>query len=288
MTTPATRDLSVGLGLKLQHLDAALAQDPSDGLWFEVHAENHMVAGGPRLACLHAVAQDFALSIHGVGLSIAGPAPLDDQHLQRLCRLVQAVQPTLVSEHMAWSFDGQTYFPDLLAPTRTDELLDHVCRRIDHIQQQLGQRIAIENATHYHADPGHHLSEDQFWSRLVRRTGCGVLLDINNALLSAHNLGLPSDQALAWVAALPPEAVTEIHLAGYHSDPEWGDALRIDHHGSAVAPETWAAYAQALSALGPVPTLIEWDNHVPDFECLMAQRAHGLALWQQAQEAAHA
>lgn len=288
MTAVDTRAMSVGVGLKLQHLNEALAHDASDGLWFEVHAENHMVDGGPRLACLHAVAQRFPLSIHGVGLSIAGPAPLDEQHLQRLCRLVQALQPQLVSEHMAWSFDGQTYFPDLLAPTRTTELLDHVCRRIDRIQEQLGRRIAIENATHYSKDPGHTLSEAQFWSRLVARTGCAVLLDINNALLSAHNLGLPEDEALSWLAALPQQAVTEIHLAGYLSDPEWGDALRIDHHGRHVAPETWAAYAQALRALGPVPTLIEWDNDVPDFQSLMAQRAHGLALWQHAQEAAHA
>ena len=277
-----TAPLSVGLGLKPQHVASALDLDASDGLWFEVHAENHMVAGGPRLAWLKTIAAHFPVSIHGVGLSIAGPAPLDTQHLARLATLVDIIQPALVSEHMAWSFDGHTYYPDLFAPARTPALLDHVCARIDTIQQRLGRAVAVENATEYAVDPEHQLDEATFWCRLTERTGCHMLLDINNALLSAHNLGHSPQHAMDWMLSLPTGAIKEIHLAGYSSDPVLGDVLRIDSHGSAVAQETWLAYAAILRAFGPIPSLIEWDNDVPGFEVLMAERARGLALWQAA------
>lgn len=281
MSAQATpRALSVGLGLKPQHVASALATNGDDGLWFEVHAENHMVAGGPRLAWLRMVAESFPVSIHGVGMSIAGPAPLDLNHLDRLAHLVQEIQPALVSEHMAWSFDGHTYYPDLFAPTRTPQLLTHVCARIDAIQQRLGRRIAIENATEYAHDAGHRLDEATFWHALLERTGCAMLLDVNNALLSAHNLGLSPEHAMDWMLALPVDAISEIHLAGYSADPLLGDALRIDSHGSAVADETWSAYATVLQHLGPVPTLIEWDNDVPPFDVLMAHRTRAMSLWQ--------
>lgn len=279
-----TPDLAVGLGLKPQHAVAAIAQPTSDGLWFEVHAENHMVAGGPRLSWLRAVADRFPVSIHGVGLSIAGPAPLDMVHIKRLKALIDAIQPALVSEHMAWCYDGQVYYPDLFAPTRTTVLLEHVCQRINTIQSVLGRSIALENATHYRSDIQHQLTEADFWSEVLTRTQCKLLFDVNNALLSAHNLQQPAEEALDWLKSIAPSSVAQLHLAGYVSDPLLGDVLRIDNHGSPIAPETWAAYEQVLAYLGPVPTLIEWDNHVPEFDVLMQSRAQAMVHWRRASQ----
>ena len=264
-----TASLSAGLGLKPQHYDAALASQAA-GLWFEVHAENYLVAGGPRLQWLDAVRAAHPLSLHGVSLSLAGAAPLDDGHLRRLAALVRRVQPALVSEHLAWTaWDGR-HFPDLLPFPRTTEALRHIAARIDQTQEALGTRIAVENPSHYLGIDGHDWDEIDFLRELVARSGCGLLLDVNNVHVSARNLGF---DAGAWLDRFPAEAVMEIHLAGHGTDPALGPALLIDSHDAPVAPEVWALYRRLVERIGARPTLIERDGNVPAFGDLLAERA---------------
>lgn len=264
-----TASLSAGLGLKPQHYDAALASQAA-GLWFEVHAENYLVAGGPRLHWLDAVRAAHPLSLHGVSLSLAGAAPLDDGHLRRLAALVRRVQPALVSEHLAWTaWDGR-HFPDLLPFPRTTEALRHIAARIDQTQEALGTRIAVENPSHYLGIDGHDWDEIDFLRELVARSGCGLLLDVNNVHVSARNLGF---DAGAWLDRFPAEAVMEIHLAGHGTDPALGPALLIDSHDAPVAPEVWALYRRLAERIGARPTLIERDGNVPAFGDLLAERA---------------
>jgi uncharacterized protein len=265
----------VGLGLKPQHFDEALACT-APGLWWEVHAENYMVDGGPRLAWLLAMRERFALSIHGVGLSLTGPAPLDLEHLARFKRLVDTVQPALVSEHLAWCFDGETYFPDLFESARTSALINHVAPRIAHVQDVLGRTLAIENPTLYRQDLQHELSEVAFWTALCERTGCQILLDVNNAVISAHNAGQADQVAIDWMCALPSHLIAEIHLAGHDPDPHWGASMWIDSHAAPVCERVWAAYALVMRRHGPVPTLIERDHAVPSLTVLLAEREHAL------------
>jgi uncharacterized protein (UPF0276 family) len=266
--------LSAGLGLKPQHYEAALACR-APGMWFEVHAENHMVDGGPRLRLLEAVRAAHPLSLHGVSLSLAGAAPLDTGHLSRLAALVRRIEPALVSEHLAWSaWDGR-HFPDLLPFPRTGEALRLVCEHIDQTQLALGGKIAIENPSHYLRIDGHEWDEIDFLRELVARTGCGLLLDVNNVHVSARNLGF---DAGAWLDRFPADAVMEIHLAGHSSDPALGDALLIDSHDAPVSPDVWELYRRLVVRIGARPTLIERDGEVPAFDDLMAERriAEGL------------
>ena len=261
-------ELSAGLGLKPQHYDAALAC-AAPGMWFEVHAENYLVAGGPRLQWLEAVRAAHPVSLHGVSMSLAGVAPLDDGHLRRLAALVRRIEPALVSEHLAWTaWDGR-HFPDLLPFPRTNEALRLVCAHIDQAQAALGRRIAIENPSHYLRMDGHDWEEIDFLRELVARTGCGLLLDVNNVHVSARNLGLDAD---CYLDRFPAEAVMEIHLAGHSTDPALGDSLLIDSHDAPVAPEVWALYRRLVRRIGARPTLIERDGEVPAFEQLMAER----------------
>ncbi len=266
--------LTAGLGLKPAHFEAALA-DGSPGLWFEVHPENHLVDGGPRRAWLRAVAGRHPLSLHGVSLSLAGPDRPDPGHLDRLRALVDSVAPALVSEHLAWcALDGQV-LPDLLPFVRDSAALVRTAAHIDEVQQRLGRRIAIENPSHYLVLPGHTWSEPDFMNELVRRTGCGLLLDVNNVFVSAHNLGFdPAPLLRAYDAA----AVMEIHLAGHHADPLLGAALLIDGHDTPVAEPVWQLYADLIADIGPRPTLIERDEHLPDYATLRTERdrAHGV------------
>lgn len=261
--------LSAGLGLKPVHAEAALACS-RPGLWFEVHAENCMVPGGPRLRWLEAVRAAHPLSLHGVALSLAGAQPLDAVHLERLAALVRRLAPALVSEHLAWSGSGGVYFPDLLPFPRTTEALRHIASRIAHTQSVLGRRIAIENPSHYLRIEGHEWDEIDFLAELASRTGCGLLLDVNNVYVSARNLGF---DAAAWLDRFPGDAVMEIHLAGHGSDPALGAALLIDSHDAPVAAPVWALYRQLLARIGPRPTLIERDGNIPPFEELLAERA---------------
>jgi uncharacterized protein (UPF0276 family) len=263
-----TAPLSAGLGLKPVHAEAALACS-LPGLWFEVHAENCMVAGGPRLRWLEAVRAAHPLSLHGVALSLAGAEPLDAVHLGRLAALGRRLEPTLVSEHLAWSGSGGRYFPDLLPFPRTDKALRRIASRVAHTQSVLGRRIAIENPSHY-LRMDHDWDEIDFLSELASRTGCGLLLDVNNVHVSARNLGF---DAAAWLDRFPGEAVMEIHLAGHGSDQALGPALLIDSHDAPVAAPVWALYRRLLARIGPRPTLIERDGNIPPFAELLAERA---------------
>ncbi|MBT9504066.1 MAG: DUF692 domain-containing protein [Burkholderiaceae bacterium] len=259
---------TVGLSFKPQHFQQAM-DARADGLWFEVHPENYMADGGPRPRMLAALAARHPVSLHGVSLSLAGPEPLDESHLQRLRKLVAQVRPVSLSEHLAWSRLGQRYVPDLLPAPRSTGLLERVAANVDRVQQATGMRLAIENPTHYLPLDGHDYSEPAFLSELVRRTGCGLLVDINNLHISAVNIG---QRASDWLAEIDVNAITEIHLAGHSEDPRLGAALLIDSHDCPVADEVLAMYAALSLRIGPRPTLIEWDGAVPDFATLLQER----------------
>ncbi|MDE2606508.1 MAG: DUF692 domain-containing protein [Burkholderiales bacterium] len=265
---------AAGLGLKPEHFGDAV-RAPEAGLWFEVHPENYLVAGGPRLAWLEAVRERHALSLHGVSLSLAGTEPLDGEHLRRFAALVRRVQPARVSEHLAWSRFGGGWLPDLLPFPRTTEALQRIASRVAHTQDALGCAIAIENPSHYLPLPGHEWDEIDFLRELVRRTGCTLLLDINNVHVSAHNLGF---DAAAWLDRFPAEAVSELHLAGHSSDPALGPALLVDSHDAPVASPVWDLYRRFVERAGPRPTLIERDGNVPSFTELMRERALAQAV----------
>ena len=267
------KQLGAGLGLKPAHFEAAL-ESKAPGLWFELHPENYLVEGGPRLAWLDALRQAHPLSLHGVSLSLAGDAPPAGQ-LADLRRLVDRVQPALVSEHLAWSFWQGVYFPDLLPFPRTQEALRRISANIDAVQSALGRTIAIENPSHYLHLTGHDWDEIDFLGELVRRTGCGLLLDVNNVQVSAHNLGFC---AHTYLDRVPAEAIQEIHLAGHSEDPLLGPALWIDSHDTPVSPAVWQLYQRLIDRIGTRPTLIERDGQVPEFEVLMAERAQAQAM----------
>lgn len=273
--------LTAGLSLKPEHFALALSSK-ADGLWLEVHPENYMVTGGPRLAWLEAIRARHPVSLHGVSLSLAGDAEPDSAHLQRLVALARRIQPALISEHLAWSaWDGQ-YFPDLLPFPRTSAALHRVAANIARSQDALGTTIAIENPSHYLRIDGHEWDEIDFLSELTRRTGCSLLLDINNVHVSARNLGYCAED---WIDRFPEARVSEIHLAGHTIDPQWGDALLIDSHDAPVAAEVWELYGRFTDRAGARPTLIERDGNVPDFDVLMAERAQAVAVFMRSPEA---
>ena len=274
--------LSAGLSLKPQHYDAALAC-PAKGMWFEVHAENYLVAGGPRLRWLDAVRAAHPVSLHGVSLSLAGDAPLDNSHLRRLAALVRRIEPALVSEHLAWSAWGGRHFPDLLPFPRTTQALQRVAAHIDQTQATLGTRIAIENPSHYLRIDGHAWDEIDFLHELAARTGCGLLLDVNNVHVSARNLGF---DACDYLDRFPGESVMEIHLAGHSTDPALGAALLIDSHDAPVATHVWTLYRRLIARIGARPTLIERDGEVPAFDELLAERNIAAGELQRVGEAA--
>lgn len=259
----------VGIGLKTQHLPRILGGDAVQLDFFEVHAENAMSAGGPMRDRLARVRERFDLSVHGVGLSLGGEAPLDAAHLQRLAEVVRRLQPRWVSEHLAWSGHGGVFFNDLLPMAYNATTLQRVCNHVDQVQQALGRTILVENPATYVEFTASTLDEGAFITALVRRTGCGLLLDVNNVHVSAVNHGR---DARASLDALPADAVQEIHLAGFAEDEDGSGArLLIDNHGAPVAEAVWALYEHALRRTGGVPTLIERDHDVPAFETLQAE-----------------
>jgi len=265
MNTPF--QMGAGLGLKADHYQDAL-NCSAEGLWFEVHPENYMIGGGPRLAWLEAVGSRHPLSLHGVSLSLAADCPPDAEHLKRLKMLADRIQPALISEHLAWSAWRGQYHPDLLPFPRTGEALRRVTSNIQRTQDALGCRISIENPTHYLRLDGHDYSELDFLTELSERTGCGLLLDVNNVHISAHNLGF---DAAAYLDAFPANAITEIHLAGHSEDP--GDSfLLIDSHDAPVAEDVWSLYQRLIERIGIRPTLIERDDQIPTFDVLLAER----------------
>ena len=257
---------AAGVGLKAEHFREALAA-PAAGLWFEVHAENYMVAGGPRIAMLEAARRERPLSLHGVGMSLAGMADPDPDHLAALKRLVERFEPALVSEHLAWSrLDGRC-FPDLLPVPRTNQVLARCAANIGRVQDALGRQILIENPTHYLALQDHAWSETSFLAELARRSGCGLLIDVNNVVVGAHNLGFDPAQ---WLEAIPAELIGEIHLAGHTLDGE--GSLLIDSHDAPVAEQVWSLFETLIDRVGPKPTLIERDGNLPAFAELMRER----------------
>lgn len=260
--------ITAGLSLKPAHFDDALAAC-AEGLWFEVHPENYMVAGGPRLAWLSRIRERHAVSLHGVAMSLAGDAPPDARHLQRFAALVRRVEPVLVSEHLAWSARDGVYLPDLLPFPRTNEALVRIASNISRMQDALQRRVAIENPSHYLPLAGHAWSETEFLAELARRTGCGLLLDLNNVHVSAHNLGYDAGE---YLARFPVAHVMEVHLAGHGRDTDLGNSLLIDSHDAAVHEDVWALYRTLIERTGPLPTLIERDEALPSFAELMAER----------------
>jgi uncharacterized protein len=263
---------AAGVGFKAEHFAEALAAPAAD-LWFEVHAENYMVAGGPRLAMLEALRRERPLSLHGVGMSLAGAADPDPEHLAALKRLIDRFEPALVSEHLAWSrLDGRC-FPDLLPVPRTNEVLRRLAANIGQVQDALGREILIENPSHYLALRDHEWSETSFLCELARRSGCRLLIDVNNVAVGAHNLGYDPS---AWLDDIPAKLVGEIHLAGHMLDGE--GTLLIDSHDAPVSDDVWQLYQAFIARIGPAPTLIERDGNVPPFAELMAEsnRAEGM------------
>ncbi|XXE66946.1 DUF692 domain-containing protein [Pseudomonas sp. R1-7] len=265
--------MGAGLGLKPNHYPDAL-DCTAEGLWFEVHPENYMVEGGPRLAWLEAIGSQHPLSLHGVSLSLAADCPPDESHLKRFKALIDRVQPALISEHLAWSAWRGQYHPDLLPFPRTVEALQRIASNIQRTQEALGRSIAIENPTHYLSLPGHEFSEIEFLTELSIRTGCGLLLDINNVHISAHNLGF---DASSYLDAFPAKAIMEIHLAGHAVDPG-NTQLLIDTHDAPIAEDVWLLYRRVIERIGMRPTLIERDDNIPGFDVLLAERARAQML----------
>ncbi|CAN5271123.1 DUF692 domain-containing protein [soil metagenome] len=258
---------TAGLGLKSQHYAEALGAT-ADGLWFEAHPENYMAAGGPRLRWLEAIRAQHPLSLHGVGLSLAADADPDPAHLAALKALVDRFEPFVVSEHLAWSSHRGAHQPDLLPFPRTRAALDRIAANIGRTQDALGRAILVENPSLYLPLTGHDLDETDFLLELTRRTGCGLLVDVNNVFVSASNLGYAAE---AYLDALPAEVIGEIHLAG-HGPDAGGSSLLIDTHGAPVAKAVWALYRRLVARVGPRPTLIERDDDIPAFAVLMAER----------------
>jgi len=259
---------AAGLGLKPEHFLDILETKPALG-FFEIHAENYMVPGGPFHHYLGRIRTDYALSIHGVGLSIGGDGPLDEAHLDRLAHLVERYQPASFSEHLAWSSHGGTYYNDLLPAPFNAATLQRVCEHIDRVQTRLGFPMLLENPATYVEFAASDRDEASFIGEVVRRTGCGLLLDVNNAYVSCTNHGR---DVRAYLRALPLAAVAEIHLAGFAEELDsLGAPLLIDSHGAPVADAVWTLYDEVLAWIGPVATLLERDNDLPALPVLLAE-----------------
>lgn len=268
--SPSDLPCSPGVGFKSDHF-AAIMADPGAVRWIEVHAENYMGAGGRPLAQLRALADRFAVSVHGVGLSIGGETTLDPDHLARLKHLLGWLNPASFSEHLAWSTHDGAYLNDLLPLPYTSATLNRVADHIDQVQTVLGRRMLLENPSSYLAFATSDWSEPDFLRELVHRTGCGLLLDVNNVFVSATNLGFAPQ---GYIDAFPLEAVGEVHLGGHDADADdHGAPLLIDSHGRAVADPVWALLDHTLTRMGPRPVLIEWDNDVPESPVLAAEAA---------------
>ena len=257
-----------GVGYKPQHYAQIMQQAGPLG-WLEIHAENYMGAGGRPIAQLRHLARRFPISVHGVGLSIGGEGDLDRDHLARLKHLIDWLQPASFSEHLAWSTHDGHFFNDLLPLPYTSETLARVAAHISQVQDTLGRKMLLENPSSYLAFAESTMSETDFLHALVHRTGCGLLLDVNNVFVSATNLKTsPQD----YIDAFPIGAVDEIHLGGHDEDAdETGAPLLIDSHGRAVVDPVWALLDYTLARSGPRPVLIEWDTDVPDWPVLDAE-----------------
>jgi len=256
-----------GIGLRAPHL-AEVARDRPETGFLEIHAENYL-AGSPALQTVERLRQDYEFSIHAVGLSLGSSDGLDEAHLARVVQLVKRLEPTLVSEHLSWSVFGGRYFNDLLPLPYTDEALAVVVRNMQRLQDALGRQVAIENPSCYLGFAQSTLNEPAFLAELVRRSGCGLLLDVNNIVVTAHNLRLDPRQ---WLN-LPGEAISEYHLAGHAVNDADGQPILIDDHGSRVGEGVWALFGEVVQRFGARPTLIEWDTDLPALDVLLDEAA---------------
>ncbi|MBK9114654.1 MAG: DUF692 domain-containing protein [Betaproteobacteria bacterium] len=265
MVISATLPVAAGIGLRAPHVREVLERRPPVA-WFEVHSENYFADGGAALAALDRVRADYPVALHGVGMSLGSADPLDREHLAKLARLAARIEPAAVSEHLCWSGVDGRHYNDLLPLPYTEEALAHVCARVAAVQEVLGRELLVENVSAYYAFPEDEIPEYEFVAAVAARTGCRLLVDVNNIHVNARNHGI---DPLAYLAAIPPAAVAEIHLAGFDAS----GPIVIDTHGAPVAPEVWALYRTAIARFGPVPTLIEWDTDIPAFAVLAREAA---------------
>jgi uncharacterized protein len=253
-----------GVGLKADHYATILDVQPDIG-WFEVHPENYMGLGGSPHAYLSAIRENYPLSLHGVGMSLGGVDPLDPEHLQRFRTLVDRYQPALVSEHLAWARHAGDFLNDLLPLPLTQEALDVMCEHVDQMQSALKRQVLVENPSTYLSFEAEVMGEPEFLVALSERTGCGLLLDVNNVFVSASNHGF---DAGTYVDAIPENLIGEVHVAGHAVEEINGAQLRIDDHGSEVVDEVWGLLERLIGRVGPKPTLVEWDTNVPAWSVL--------------------
>jgi uncharacterized protein (UPF0276 family) len=271
-----------GIGLRTVHHEALLTDRPRVG-WIEVHTENYFHDGGPHVRALERARELYPVSLHGVGLGLASADPLDRSHVARVRRAIERFEPALVSEHACWGAHGGEHFNDLLPLPCTEEAVEHLARRVIEVQDLLGRQILIENLSCYLAYASSRLTEGEFLAAVVERSGCGLLLDVNNAYVNSVNVGLDAE---AFIEGLPLAAVQEIHLAGHARRRHGSREILLDDHSTQVCEPVWRLYERALRRFGPAPTLIEWDTDIPALPVLVAEaqraqlrmeRVHGLA-----------
>jgi uncharacterized protein (UPF0276 family) len=277
-TGPAALEIpkAAGIGLRAQHFEAVLEAPPAVS-WMEIHPENYLGGGAP-ISYLEAVRRDYPIAMHGVGLSLGSAEGVDDDHLARLVAFASRIEPGFVSEHVSWSVHGGVYFNDLLPLPYTEECLDIVCRNVDRVQAAFQRTILVENASTYLEFRHSTIPEAEFIRAIAERTGCSLLLDINNVYVSCCNHGWSAASYLATMADAP---VRELHLAGHSENKVQDRVIRIDDHGSHVAPAVWELYRSALEQFGPLPTLIEWDTEIPTLDVLVAEAAKAQKIMDQ-------
>ncbi len=279
----STLPQSAGVGYKSVHLDGILADINHVG-WLEVHAENYMGAGGPQIGQLKYLRERFPISCHGVGLSIGSEGPLDKEHLQRLKKLVGWLDPAMFSEHLAWSTHETGYMNDLLPVPYNEETLAKVVAHIDEVQETVGRQMLLENPSTYVAFTDTTMSEIDFLKEIVARTGCGLLLDVNNVFVSSTNQQTSPED---YIDAFPVDHVGEIHLGGHEAqEDDFGDPLLIDSHNNPVVDPVWTLYERLVGRTGPIPTLIEWDNDIPEWPVLANEARLADEIMQRTRQAA--
>jgi uncharacterized protein (UPF0276 family) len=258
--------VATGIGLRAAHHERVVAERPAIG-WLEVHTENFL-GGGATPALLESLREDYAISLHGVGLSLGSADGLDQDHLSRIAALVRRIEPAAVSDHVSWSVTGGVYFNDLLPIPYDEEALSVMTRNVMRFQEAIRRSVMVENPSTYLRHAQSDRAEPQFLAELCQRSGCGLLLDVNNVFVSAENHG---DDARAYLAAVAQLPIGEIHLSGHHLRQIGNRSIRIDDHGSPVMDQVWSLYEHALALIGPRPTLIEWDSALPPLEILLAE-----------------
>ncbi|MCP5361053.1 MAG: DUF692 domain-containing protein [Hyphomicrobiales bacterium] len=274
MVSPAPSLTGVGIGLRHPHFQDILDTQPEIP-WLEVHPENYFFPGSSACHWLEAIRAHYPLSAHCVGLSLGSATPVDMEHLASLQGFIERYAPSLVSDHLSWSAVDGTFLPDLLPLPYTEEALTVLCRNISQVQESLNRQILIENPSSYAQFAASSIPEWEFLKEVVKRSGCGLLLDVNNVYVSCQNHGWNSD---VYLEALPHEAVQELHLAGFSISIEGNDRLLIDTHSAPVTPEVWELYAQVIRKLPNVPTLIEWDKDIPPLATLLAEKQKAEAI----------